>query len=59
MAKVRIATEAICAVVAVDLAILGSPTGTGTVLLVGTALWCAAVAVELTLLSRPRTLVAS
>ena len=59
MAKATIAIEAVCALVAVDLAILGDPTGTGAALLVGTALWCAAVAVELALITRTRSLVAS
>ena len=49
MTKVRIATEAVCSLLAVDLAIVGDPTGVGTALLVGTALWCAAVTVELVL----------
>ena len=58
-AKFNMAIEAVCAVLAVDLAILGDPTGAGTVLLVGTALWCAVAAVELALVQRTRTLVAS
>ena len=59
LAKVRIATEAVCALVAVDLAILGDPTGVGVALLMGTAVWCAAIAVELVLVLRTRTLVAA
>ena len=59
MAKVTIAIEAACALLALDLAVLGDPTGTGAALLVGTALWCAAVAVELALVTRTRALVAS
>lgn len=59
MAKVRIVTEAVCAMVAVDLAVLGDPTSAGTALLVATALWCATVAVEVALVQRTRTLVAS
>ena len=59
MAKVRLVTEAACALLAIDLAVLGDPTSTGTALLAGTALWCAGVAVELALVQRTRTLVAS
>lgn len=57
MAKVRVATEAACTVVAIDLAFVGDPTGVGTALLLGTALWCSAIAVELALLQRSRRLV--
>ena len=57
VARVRIATEAVCTVIALDLAIVGDPTGVGTALLLGTALWCAAVAVELALVHRSRRLV--
>ena len=59
MVKVRIVTEALCVLLAIDLAVIGDPTGIGTALLVGTAVWCAAVAVELTLSQRTRELVAS
>ena len=59
MAKVRIVTEAVCVLLAIDLAVIGDPTGIGTALLVGTALWCSAAAVELTLAQRTRELVAS
>lgn len=57
MAKVRIATEAVCTVIALDLAFVGDPTGVGMTLLLGTALWCATIAVELALLQRSRRLV--
>jgi hypothetical protein len=56
LTKVRIGTEAVCAVAAVDLAVLGDPTGVGVALLIGTALWCAAIAVDLVLLQRSRQL---
>jgi hypothetical protein len=56
LAKVRIATEAVCAVAAADLVFLRNPTGIGTALLIGTAIWCAAIAVELVLLQRTRQL---
>jgi len=56
MAKVSIVTEAISALVAVELLLAGDPTTFGTVLLVGTAVMCAAFAVELAMLVRTRTL---
>lgn len=59
LAKVRMASEAVCALVAIDLTILGDPTGIGAALLIGTAVWCAAIAVELVLMRRTRTLVAA
>jgi hypothetical protein len=56
MVKVRLVSEALCALLAVDLVVLGEPSGIGAAILLGTALLCAAVAVELALLTRTRAL---
>ena len=57
--RVAMVTEALFALLAVDVLVLREPTGVGVALLVATALYGAAMAVELALLSRTRTAVAA
>ena len=59
MARVNTIVEALVALAAVDLAILGDANGTGTALLVVTAVYCAAVAVRLVTIQRTPSLVAA
>lgn len=53
-AKATMAIEAACALLAIDLALVGDPTSAGMALLLGTAVLCAAFVVELALLQRAR-----
>jgi hypothetical protein len=59
MAKVALAVEVLFALAAVDLAVLGDPTGIGVALLAGTALYGAAASVELAMATHTKMLVAS
>jgi hypothetical protein len=59
MAKLALAVEVVFALAAVDLAVLGDPTGVGVALLAGTALYGTAAAIELVLSTRSDTLVAA
>ena len=47
MAKATIVIEALAALGAIDLAVFGDATATGTALLVATAIYCAAIALRL------------
>jgi hypothetical protein len=59
MAKVGTAIEAVVALAALDLAVLGDANGTGTVMLVAIAVYCTAAVVRLVSLQRTPDLVAA
>jgi hypothetical protein len=59
MAKVALGIEVLFALAAVDLAVLGDPTGLGVAVLAGTALYGAVASIELALATRTRSLVAA
>jgi hypothetical protein len=59
MARIAMGVEIVVALAAVDLAVLGDPTGIGVAVLAGTALYGVAASVELGLATRTKVVLAS